>query len=588
MHGLTHSTALSDALVILGVAGIIIPAFAKFRITPVIGFILAGIAVGPFGLGAMVPQWPWLYHVTITDPAAMTPFAEFGIILLLFTIGLELSAARLWTMRRRVFGIGASELAGGAVAIAVCLVLAGQPWTIALVLGVALSLSSTALVLPMTGTTGHVGRNAFAMLLFEDLALVPILFLLAAIGTAASGTSMLPALLTVGWQSVAVILLLAAAGRWLLPPLFAQAARAKNPELFLAISLLAVIGAALATSSVGLSPVIGALIAGVLIAETDYAPEIASIIGPFKGLALAVFLITVGMSVDLAAVAADWPRLLIAVAGVLTVKAIVTGLMLRIVGVRRGTAAETAVLMASPSETTLIVLAAAVQAGVLAADIAAFWQLVTAIGLTITPLLARAGRAVSRRIDRAIDADPLPDGDTPLVLLLGFGRVGRVVADLLRRHGRAFIAYEADIDAVARGQARGYPVRFGDAGHADFLDRFGGVPIAAVALTMDDPVQQARLTRRLRARYPDLPIVTRARDTAGAAQLYAAGATDAVPETLEGSLQMAEAVLTDIGVAAGPVIASVHDMRADARAAIRTGASAETRTRIAGRRPAKR
>ena len=567
MHGGLSLHSLSDALVILGAAGIVIPAFARLRVSPVIGFILVGIIAGPHGLGALVDTYPWLYYVTISDEAAIAPFAEFGIILLLFSIGLELSFRRLWALRAKVFGIGAGELFGGGIALAAALMLFGENWVSALGLGFALTLSSTALVLPISGTTGKVGQNAFSMLLFEDLAIVPIIFILAALAPG-SGENAASNLVTILWQSLAMVAALALIGWFVLPRLFAQAARAKNPELFLAASLLVVILASLATASVGLSPIVGALLAGLMIAETEYHTEVEAIISPFKGLALGVFLITVGMSVDLVEIARNWPVVLGAVIGVLTIKVIVTFLLLRVGRVRKGTAAEVAILMASPSETTLIVLGAAVAAGVVSAADAAFWQVITAIGLTITPLLAKLGHAISRRIDLASSEEKEIESGKSIVLIIGFGRVGQVVADMLDRHERAYVAIEADIDTVARSRTAGYNVRFGDAARPRFLDRFSHVTIAAIVLTMDDPVQQLQLTRHLREPYPDLPIVTRARDANEAAALYRAGANDAVPEALEGSLQMAEAVLVDIGVAVGPVIASIHEHRAEVRRAI--------------------
>ena len=585
MHANLLNTPISDALVILGAAGIVIPAFARLRISPIIGYILVGVAVGPFGLARLVGEYPWLHYVTIDNADAIAPFAELGIILLLFSIGLELSFKRLWTMRKSVFGVGAAELLCCGLALALALAIAGESWTAALGLGIALALSSTALVLPIAGTSGRVGHNAFAMLLFEDLALVPIIFILGALAPTAGGNAAL-SLFTIAWQGGAMVIGLALVGWFVLPTLFAQAARAKNPELFLAASLLVVITAALATTSVGLSPIVGALLAGLMIAETDYHAEVETIIAPFKGLALGVFLLTIGMQVNLSAIIADWQNMALAVVGVVTIKAVVTSYLLMWAGARRGTAAEVGVLMGSPSETTLIVLATAVQAGVVAADTAAFWQVVTAIGLTITPLLAKLGHSIARRIDMAGLEEPAVDTEKPRVLIIGFGRVGKIIADMLTSHGRPYLAVDADVDAVAQHRGNGYNVKFGDAARARFLDRFADMAISAAVLTMDDPAQQMRLVRKLRARYPDLPIITRAHDSAEAADLYRAGATDAVPEALEGSLQMAEAVLVDIGVAVGPVIASIHEHRAAVRQAIVENSDSNTplRPRAAQRR----
>ena len=561
------STGFSDALVILGAAGLVIPAFARARITPVIGFILVGILVGPHGLGALVPQLPWLYHVSITQPDAIGPFAELGIILLLFSIGLELSFRRLWGMRQRVIGFGAAELFVSGLLIAGSLFLFGRPVESAFGLGIALALSSTALVLPIAGTISAVGRLAFAMLLFEDLALVPIIFVLGAVGgggdvasflgVAALGITTVAAMLVVGWFA--------------LPLLFSQAARTKSPELFLAASLLVVILASVATTAVGLSPIVGALVAGLLIAETDYAHEVEAVVAPLKGLALGVFLISVGMSLDLAMIAANWRALIAAVIGVVVVKAVVTTALLRLGGVRSGVAAETGLLMASPSETTLIVLTAGASAGLIGAADAAFWQVVTAIGLTITPLLARIGHDVARRIEqRAAQPADEPDAATPRTIIVGFGRVGVMVADMLDVHGRPWIAVEANVDAVTSARRHGRPVRFGDAGRMETLEHLGVEAASAVVFTMDDPVQILRLTRKLRERFPALTIIARARDTDHAAALYRAGVSDAVPETLESSLQLSEAVLVDLGVAMGPVIASIHEKRDELRAEIKS------------------
>lgn len=575
-----HSNTFSDSLVILGAAGLVIPAFARFRVNPVIGFILVGILVGPFGLGQMVGQVPWLYHVTITDREAIEPFAEFGIILLLFSIGLELSFRRLWAMRREVFGIGAAELLGSGLLIGLALMVLGQATAGAIGMGLALALSSTALVLPMAGTQSPVGRSAFAMLLFEDLALVPIIFVLGALAPTAEGN---------GWSGLATTALygglsvvgLYLAGRVVLPRLFAQAARTKSPELFLSASLLVVIIASLVTTAAGLSPIVGALLAGLLIAETEYHSEVEVITAPFKGLALGVFLISIGMSLDLRAVAENWPSLLGAIVGVVVVKTAVTTGLLWLNGVRPGTATETGVLMASPSETTLIVLAAAAQAQLILPSTAAFWQTVTAIGLTITPLLAMLGRRVARRIElRDGGEDPAVGQEGPGVVVIGFGRVGRLIAQMLKVHDKPFIAVDSDIDNVAVARREGYPILFGDVARSELVDRLNLGRATALVLTMDDPVLTVRLTKRVRSWVPELTIVARARDAAHAAELYAAGVTDAVPETLESSLQLTEALLVDMGVPMGPVIASIHEKRDELRQSIKDAAGVEREPRL--------
>lgn len=581
-----RTSGFSDALVILGAAGLVIPAFARFRISPIIGFILIGMIVGPAGLGAFADQYKWLHYLTISNSHGVEPFAELGIVLLLFSVGLELSFRRLWSMRKLVFGAGAAELFCCAVVIGGGLYLLGQSLSGSVALGLALALSSTALVIPLVGTHTPVGRSALGMLLFEDLALVPIVFALGAMGPRSSGgVGGLVGTLLLGAVVTAAMLFL---GRLLLPKLFAQAARTKNPELFLAACLLVVIIASLVTSAIGFSPVLGALIAGIVIAETEYRGEVEVMTAPFRGLGLGIFLITVGMSVNFRSVLGQWETLLAQLAAVLIVKAVVTALLLRLGGARPAVAAETGVLMASPSETTLIVLAAATTAQLVSPETAAFWQIVTAMGLTVTPLLAKLGRAAGSRVagkeftsqmDRSIEV-----AEPGQVIILGFGRVGRMVADMLNAHDKDYLGIDSDPDGVAAAREEGYDVLFGDVGHPELLERLREREPAAIILTMDNPVLVNRLARQLRKGFADLPVVARARDAAHAATLYKAGVTDAVPETLEASLQLSEAALVKLGVAMGPVIASIHEKRDELRAQIKAEADLEQAPRLGGRR----
>lgn len=576
---LEFNTSMSDALVVLGAAGIVIPAFARARITPVIGFILVGVLVGPFGLGRLVGQFPQLYYFTISRPEAIAPFAELGVILLLFEIGLELSFGRLWDMRAQVFGLGAAKLLLCAALLTIVLIAMRHNVPASAGLGIALALSSTALVLPIAGTQSPVGRKALAMLLLEDIALVPIIFVLGAFGPGGeSGAALFDTLL----RGAVIILVMLTLGRFLLPRLFASAARTKSPELFLAFSLLVVIAAALATAGAGLSSIMGALLAGLLIAETDYSREVEALTAPFKGLALGVFLITVGMGIDLTEIWRHFSTIALGVASVLATKAVVTALLLRVGGASRGTAVETGLLLASPSETTLIVLSAAAAAGLVSHENAQFWQIVTALGLTLTPLLAMVGRSLATAVDRPQDVpvNAAPSDATGQALILGYGRVGRLVGAMLSRHDVPWLALDADPALVTEARGGGDPVIYGNVANAELLAKLHLDEARAVIVTMDEPVLVSRTVRRIRAAHPDLPIIVRARDAAHAAELYRAGASDAVPEALESSLQLSEAVLVDMGVAMGPVIASIHEMRDELRETIMRDGGLDEKPRL--------
>ena len=566
MAGELQTEGLSNALVILGAAGVVIPAFARVRINPIVGFLLVGVLVGPFGLGSLAAQFPWLRWITITDIEEISPLGDYGIILLLFTIGLELSFRRLWKMRRMVFVLGPAELFTSSLLIALGLSFLDYSWGSSVGLGLALALSSTALVVPIAGTQSAVGRRALGMLLFEDLAIVPIIFILGALAPQSTGGSW-NGLLTVLSEGALVVGLMLILGRFFLPYLFGQAARTKSPELFLAASLLVVIIASLATSAVGLSPIFGALIAGLLIAETDYRHEVEIITAPFKGLALGVFLITIGMQIDLNFIRENWSMLAAAVTGIILVKAFVTGGLLKIAGARTGTATETGLLMSSPSETTLIVLAAASAAQLISAETATFWQAATAIGLTITPILARVGHDIAKQIELQ-ESEPPPavaPAQVERAIIVGFGRVGILIADMLGKHDLPYVAVEANIDAVTSARRRGYDVMFGDVSRPEVLEKLDIANAKALIITMDEPVLAARIVKRVRIDFPELTIISRARDADHAAELYRAGVSDAVPETLESSLQLSEAVLVDLGIPMGFVIASIHEKRDEFR-----------------------
>ena len=555
-----NSSAFKDMVLVLGAAGLVIPAFAALRISPVIGFILIGVAAGPFGLG----QLPGLGWLQLSNPEALAAPAELGVALLLFALGLELSVERIRTMRSFILGLGSQQMLICTALIAAGLMLAGLPLVVVVAVAAAMALSSTAVGLQLLSASGKInsqaGRKAVGILLFQDLALAPMLLLIGASSSGNFGRSLI--------IGVGALLGIALFARHIVPPLFLQAARTRRSELFLAAALVVLIGSAATAAAAGLSPAVGALTAGLMLSTSDYRRQIEAAVLPFEGLLLGVFLIWVGSGLDLAAIAANpWP-VLAGTAAVLLIKGISVYGMLRVQGSRRGVAGHVALLLASPSETSLIVLGAAATSGLLGGEILQMALAVASLTLALAPLLGLAGARLETHSGED-HHEPMPEPAEQQTVIIGFGRVGRLVAQMLDMHGQPWMAVDSDPDEVQRLSRGGKRVIYGDARRPELLDRLKLDHARAVVLTIDDMHMLDLLIRRIRASHPDLCIVVRARDAEHAGSLYALGVTDAVPETVESSLQLAEAVLVDLGVPMGPVIASVHEKRDELRAQIK-------------------
>jgi len=564
-----------EAMIVLGAAGVVVPLVHRLRISPVLGFLGVGVIVGPFGLGSLTGSFPWLSSISITRPQAIESVAELGVVLLMFMIGLEMAFERLRLLARLVFGLGPLQIGLSALAIAAPLYLLGWPAAATLVIGLALAMSSTAIVIQVLSDgrklTAPVGRVSFAVLLMQDLAVVPVLFVLAGLGGADApdlGDFAFSVL-----KAVAAVVVILAAGRLGLRPLFRFVARAHSQESFIAASLLVILGTGLGAAAAGMSMSIGALLAGLLLAETEYRRQIEVTIEPFKGLLLGVFLLSVGMSFDLRDLVGAPFIVLGGIVGLFGVKFAILLVLVRLFGHPWRLGAQVGLLLAPSGEFGFVILHLARAQGLVDPGLINHALVITAVTMTAIPVLFRV--VIRWEAPTRIDPSLLPpagvDGPDP-VLIAGFGRVGQTVAAMLDRHKIPYLALDLDPDRIARLRVAGRNVFYGDMTRPEMLHHLDLSRARAVVVTLDDRRAADALVSAARTQRPDLHIIARARDAGHAADLYAAGATDAVAETIEASLQLSEAVLVDLGLPMGHVIVSVHEQRAEFQAEIRTRA----------------
>ncbi len=585
MAGASEWMSYREALLFLATASVIVPLFHRLRVSPVLGFLLAGAALGPFGLGRFASSYNLLKLLTISDIEQVARIAEFGLVFLLFMIGLELSWERLARMRRLVFGLGLAQVALSAAALAAVghfsFALELAP---AILMGAALAMSSTAIVMPVLAETRHLnkasGRAAFAVLLMQDLTVAPLLFFVSVLANAKAGLSglaifwtFLPALAGLG----ALIL----GGRLLLRPLFRLVAAAQSTELFMAACLLVTVGSGVISAASGFSMGLGAFIAGLLLAETEFRREIEVTIEPFKGLLLGLFFVSVGAGLDLGAVLSDPAPILLHAFELVALKTAVIYALARLFRLPAAVAGETALLLAPAGEFGLALLTFAISAGVLPGGRGADAMIVATLTMFAIPLLGRLGAKLSQEKSKADQraefAHLAPGGDvaaTGKVVVVGYGRVGALVGDMLTRHGVPFVAVDDSVEVVATRRGEGVEIYWGNATRREFLMACGVAQARALVVTVTNPRAAAEIVRVAHETRGDMVIVARARDAADATRLYEAGASDAIPETIEASLQLAETVLVDIGVPMGLVIASIHEKRDEFRELLKPTAEA--------------
>lgn len=571
--------AYSDALVVLATAGIVVPIVRRLGTSPILGYLGAGAILGPLGLGSFVKAVPFLYWFTVVDARNVEGIANLGIVFLLFLIGLELSFRRLMTMRRLVFGLGGLQVLVTSAIVSGAAMLSGQQGDAAVIIGASLALSSTAIVLELLSSQGRLttsaGRASFSVLLAQDLAVVPILVFIAVLA-AGSGGSVMAHLGGALFKAALVVTFLILVGRLLLRPLFELVAGTHSTELFVAATLFVIVGAGLAAHQAGLSMALGAFVAGLMLAETEYGKAIEATVEPFKGLLLGIFFFTVGMAIDFRVLLRDPGWLLAAVLAVLVAKMLVLVALGRLFRLSWPAAIESGMLLASVGEFAFVSIGMAATMGLIEPRVSSFAIAVTAITMALTPLLALAGRRLASRLAAERAAAPelavRPPAEEKQAIVVGYGRVGKVVCSLLAKQGLKYVAVDHEAASVARDRRDGHNVYYGDATEPGFLEACGLMQATGVIITIQSRSAIDAVVGRVRAARPDALIVSRARDADHARHLYAIGATDAVPETIEASLQLSEAALVGLGVAVGAAIAAVHEKRDEFRHALQEAA----------------
>jgi glutathione-regulated potassium-efflux system protein KefB len=549
------NVSLAQVALFLAAAVVAAPLAKMLRIGTVLGYLLVGVAIGPFGLG---------FVYSVYEVSSVLHFAEFGVVLLLFLIGLELRPKRLWAMRMSIFGLGGAQVIMTAAALGLAASLTFKlPWQAALFAGLALSLSSTAFALQILEEKGELalrhGRMAFAVLLFQDLAAIPLLALppLFAVSTDGARQTME---LWQGLKAIGVIIAVVLIGRYLLNGFYYLIARTKVKEAMTASALLTVVGITLVMELAGLSASLGAFIAGVLLADSDYRHEIVADIAPFEGLLLGLFFTAIGMSLNLGLIG-TMPLLVFGVvAGLLAVKAIMLYLIGRRAGLESGPARRLGLALAQGGEFAFVLFTAGVSAGVLKQGTADLLSVAVTLSMAATPLLLILDEWMSPKPTslRAFDAMPENDGH---VVIAGFGRVGQIIARVLVAKRIAVTALDSNPEQVDFVRKFGAQIYYGDASRLEILESAQTAKARAFVLAIDDPDASVRTAEVVRKNYPDVPIYARARTRAHAHRLMDLGIKIIRRETFLSSLDLTREVLRSLGYSERDVRFAVETFR---------------------------
>ncbi len=544
-HG-PSPTLIKDLLVFLIAAGILVPTMRWLKIPNVIAFMLAGVALGPFALGHFAEQYPILTFFSITEPEAALPFAELGVLFLLFLLGVEFSFQRLWALRKVVLGAGATQTLLSAAVLAAAGWALGLDLAIAMVLGLAFALSSTAIVMQMMveqkRAAQPVGQTSLGVLLFQDVMVAPILIFVGFVGIK-SGANLGGVLLDALVRGLIAIAVIWALGQFVLGRVFLFATTIGGRDVLMALTLLTVVGAAAITYGAGLSVALGAFLAGLLVGETEFKHQTEVDLEPFKGLLLGIFFMTVGMGLDLPAIQEQLGPILAVMAGLIVVKVAIAYLACRVFAGGHRVGIETALLLAPAGEFAFIILTAAQSGNAISAETATFASAVAGLSMLLTPLLGQLGRRLAARAPEPVDAEGMeltdPSEMENHVVLAGYGRVGHAVARILTGEEVEILVLDRDPDKVHQAREDGLKAYVGDAARPEILELTGLARAVQFIVTVDDTNRARDMVRCARGLHSDIEIFARAHDGDHATRLVGAGAGHVVPEAVESGLQMA-------------------------------------------------
>lgn len=554
---------LEHALILLAAAALAVPLFSRLKLSAVLAYLAVGAGLGPHALGVVD---------TGNEQLAL---AELGVVLLMFLVGLELSPARLWLMRRAVFGIGSLQYTITAALLFALATGFGLGWKAALVVGGALALSSTAIGVQLLAERKALGqphgRTALGILLLQDLAAIPALALVPLLGVAAQSDDGFSTMAVL--RGVAAIVAVVVFGRWLVRPLFRMAAKTRSVETFSATTLVVALGAAWLTGLAGLSMALGAFLGGILLADSEYRHEIESHLEPFKGLLLGLFFVSVGMSVDWSLVLARWSLVLAGVVALLLLKALVLyPLARRAAALTRADAVRLAAAIAQGGEFAFVLLALAFGAGVLAADLRDLLSACIVLSMAATPLLVIVAERWAERLEAdtpAPEFDVLPE-HSPRVVIAGFGRVGQMVGRLLHASRIPFIALEHSVEQVELSRRFGNLIYYGDPARPETLRAAGTEHAEVFVIATDDAGESLRIARLVRRLFPHVRIVARARNRQHVFALWEADVPEVVRETFHSSLKMARKTLEALGIPEARARRRVWRFRMQDEAMLRT------------------